>query len=89
MAKLFLKKASYYKNTFDGSTNFMRAKDAKGSWRSPFNQYAWGGDYTEANAWHYLWSVFHDPAGLIDLMGGKENFTAKMDSVFTDRVGRV
>ncbi len=82
-AKLFLKRANNFKNTFDGATNFMCAKDAKGRWRSPFNQYAWGGDYTEGNAWHYLWSVFHDPAGLINLMGGKENFTSKMDSVFT------
>lgn len=80
--RIFEKRALNYKNSFDGGTNFMRAKDAKKRWKSPFNPYAWGGDYTEGNAWHYLWSVFHDPAGLIDLFGGEENFVAKMDSVF-------
>ncbi|HEX8548511.1 MAG TPA: GH92 family glycosyl hydrolase [Cytophagaceae bacterium] len=77
------KRALNYKNSFDGSTNFMRGRDVKNRWRSPFNPFSWGGDYTEGNAWHYLWSVFHDPAGLIDLFGGEKNFVSKMDSVFT------
>lgn len=50
---------------------------------SPFNPFKWGDAFTEGNSWHYTWSVFHDVQGLINLMGGKENFTAKLDSVFT------
>ncbi len=44
--------------------------------------YKWGDAFTEGNSWHYTWSVFQDMEGLIDLMGGKDYFTAKLDSVF-------
>ncbi|MCQ6959827.1 GH92 family glycosyl hydrolase [Mucilaginibacter aquariorum] len=73
-----------YKNLFDPKTRFMRAKDAKGNWIEPFDPMDWGGPYTEGNAWHWTWSVFHDTQGLINLMGGDKNFTAKLDSVFTE-----
>ena len=39
--------------------------------------------YTESNAWQYLWSVQHNVNGIIELMGGKENFTNKLDRFFT------
>ncbi len=42
----------------------------------------WGDAFTEGNAWHYTWSVFHDPQGLIQLMGGKDAFNQMLDSVF-------
>jgi predicted alpha-1,2-mannosidase len=42
----------------------------------------WGDAFTEGNSWHYTWSVFHDPQGLINLMGGKETFNVMLDSVF-------
>lgn len=71
-----------YRNVFDSSTNFMRGKNLDGSWHSPFDPIEWGGPYTEGNAWHYTWSVFHDVQGLIDLMGGNENFVNKLDQVF-------
>ncbi len=51
--------------------------------QSPFNPLKWGDAFTEGNSWHYTWSVFHDPAGLIGLMGGKDGFNKMMDSVFT------
>jgi predicted alpha-1,2-mannosidase len=61
----------------------LRGRHANGEWNSNFSPYEWGGPYTEGNAWHYLWSVFHDVEGLIDILGGKQNFIAKMDSVFS------
>jgi predicted alpha-1,2-mannosidase len=73
-----------YKNLFDTKTRFMRAKDPQGNWIEPFDPMDWGGPYTEGNAWHWTWSVFHDVQGLINLMGGDKNFTAKIDSVFTE-----
>jgi predicted alpha-1,2-mannosidase len=79
----FAKRALNYKNVFDPSINFMRGKNQDGSWATPFNPYKWGDAFTEGNSWHYTWSVFHDPQGLINLMGGKKNFLAKLDSVFT------
>ena len=78
-----LEKASQnYKNLFDPETKLMRGRNADGTFQSPFSPYKWGDAYTEGNAWHYTWSVFHDVEGLIDLMGGREGFTQMLDSVF-------
>lgn len=78
-----LKEASLnYKNLFDPETRLMRGRNADGTFQSPFSPYKWGDAFTEGNAWHYTWSVFHDVEGLIDLMGGKEGFTQMLDSVF-------
>ncbi len=79
----FAKRALYYKNVFDKTTNFMRGKNSDGSFQSPFRADKWGDAFTEGCSWHWTWCVFHDPQGLIDLMGGKNNFTAKLDSVFS------
>mgnify|MGYP000064841937 CR=1 FL=1 len=79
----FYKRAQNYRNVFDQSTNFMRGKKKDGSWSTPFVPEKWGGDFTEGCAWHYTWSVFQDPQGLIDLMGGNDAFVAKLDAVFT------
>ena len=80
--ELFSRHMYNYKNVFDEKTGFMRGRKKNGEWVENFDPYEWGGPFTEGNAWHYLWSVFQDPKGLIDLMGGNERFTAKMDSVF-------
>jgi predicted alpha-1,2-mannosidase len=72
-----------YRNLFDKETNLMRGRNADGSFATPFSPLKWGDAFTEGNSWHYTWSVFHDPQGLIDLMGGKETFVAMMDSVFS------
>lgn len=79
----FAKRAGNYRNLFDPATGLMRGKNEDGSFQSPFNPFKWGDAFTEGNSLHYSWSVFHDIQGLIDLMGGKANFTAKLDSVFT------
>lgn len=71
-----------YKNVFDRETNLMRGRNEDGTFQKPFSPLKWGDAFTEGNAWHYTWSVFHDPQGLIDLMGGKATFNAMMDSVF-------
>jgi len=39
--------------------------------------------FTESNAWQYIWSVQHDVGGLIDLMGGRDDFIAKLDTFFS------
>jgi predicted alpha-1,2-mannosidase len=78
----FARRAFNYRNLFDKETNLMRGKNADGTFMSPFNPLKWGDAFTEGNSWHYTWSVFHDPQGLIDLMGGKQNFNAMLDSVF-------
>ena len=80
---LFEKRANNYKNVFDSSTNFMRGKLKNGNFQSPFVPDAWGGAFTEGSSWHYTWSVIHDPQGLINLMGSREDFVKKLDEVFT------
>ncbi|WP_085536133.1 GH92 family glycosyl hydrolase [Massilibacteroides vaginae] len=79
---LFAKRAMNYKNLYDPESGLMRGKNADGKFQSPFSPLKWGDAFTEGNSWHYTWSVFHDPQGLIDLMGGKKNFVNMLDSVF-------
>ncbi|MDR2907535.1 MAG: GH92 family glycosyl hydrolase [Bacteroidales bacterium] len=78
----FAQRAMNYRNLFDKETGLMRGRNADGSFQSPFNPLKWGDAFTEGNSWHYTWSVFHDPAGLIKLMGGEMAFNAMLDSVF-------
>ncbi|MGD0581979.1 MAG: GH92 family glycosyl hydrolase [Bacteroidales bacterium] len=80
---LYRKRAMNYKNVFDPGRKLMRGRNKDGTFQSPFNPYKWGDAFTEGNSWHYTWCVFQDIAGLMDLMGGKEAFNAKLDSVFT------
>ena len=75
-------RAMNYKNVFDPSTKLMRGRNEDGSFQSPFSPYKWGDAFTEGNAWHYTWSVFHDVQGLVDLMGGEKEFCNMLDSVF-------
>ena len=78
----FRKRAFNYRNVFDSETKLMRGRLKNGKFQSPFSPLKWGDAFTEGNAWHYTWSVFHDPAGLIQLMGGKQTFNHMLDSVF-------
>ena len=80
--KVFEKRALNYKNLFDPEHKLMRGRNQDGTFQSPYNPLKWGDAFTEGNAWHYTWSVFHDPQGLILLMGGREAFNQMMDSVF-------
>jgi predicted alpha-1,2-mannosidase len=79
---LFASRAMNYKNVFDKGVKLMRGRNLDGTFQSPFSPYKWGDAFTEGNSWHYTWSVFQDIHGLIDLMGGKEYFISKLDSVF-------
>lgn len=78
----FRKGALNYRNLFDPSTKLMRARTVEGRFVEPFSPYKWGDAYTEGNAWHYTWSVFHDIEGLIGLMGGRRDFVKMLDSLF-------
>ena len=78
----FRKRAFNYRNVFDNESKLMRGRLKNGKFQSPFSPLKWGDAFTEGNAWHYTWSVFHDPEGLIRLMGGKQTFNNMLDSVF-------
>ena len=80
---VYAERAMNYRNLYDAESKLMRGKNEDGTFQSPFNPLKWGDAFTEGNSWHYTWSVFHDPQGLIDLMGGKREFNQMMDSVFS------
>lgn len=79
----YRKRALNYQNVFDKTTGMMRGRLKDGSFQRPFSPFKWGDAFTEGNSWHWTWCVFHDPEGLITLMGGRDRFNQKMDSVFT------
>lgn len=92
IAATYYKRANYYVNLYDPSTQQMRGKDSQGNWRQDFNPLLATspmnnpGDYTEANAWQYFWTpAQYDVPGMMQLLGGKKNFTAQLDRFFTIR----
>ena len=78
----FERRSENYRNLFSKEFNLMRGRKKNGEWQKPYNPLKWGDVFTEGNGWHYTWSVFHNPRGLISLMGGNKAFTAMLDSVF-------
>lgn len=78
----YRKAAENYKNLFYKDFSLMSGRAEDGSFPENFNPLKWGGDFTEGNSLHYTWSVFHDIAGLVALMGGEENFNRQLDEVF-------
>lgn len=82
VAKRFYQQSQRYRNLFDPETGWMRGKLENGEFQSPFNPLKWGDAFTEGNSLHYTWSVFHDIAGLMRLMGGEEAFADRLDQVF-------
>lgn len=81
--EIYKKRSQNYKNLFNKPYRLMSGRDRQGNFPQHFDPVEWWGPFTEGNSWHYSWSVFHDVEGLIRLMGGKENFLAMLDSVFS------
>ncbi|QDU58943.1 GH92 family glycosyl hydrolase [Aeoliella mucimassa] len=77
--ELLMQRAKNYRNVWDEQTEFMRGKQSNGAWQEPFDPLAWGGAYVEGNAWQWMWSVQHDPYGLMQLLGGREAMARKLD----------
>ena len=81
---VYSKRAENYKNVFDPSIGYMRPRLNDGSFRPAFDVLSTDGQgFIEGNAWNYTLYVPHDPAGLIQLMGGKKRFVQYLDSLFT------
>ena len=78
-------RSNFYRNYFDPTVGFFRGKNYDGSWSVPFHPVYTlheQGNYTEGNAWQYLWMVPTDVEGLIELTGGEERFAERLDSLF-------
>lgn len=81
----FMHRAKAFHNVFDKESGFMRGKNSDGTWRfdfDPYNAVNESSDFIEGNSWQYTWYVPHDVQSLIEGMGGKDNFTNKLDSLF-------
>jgi alpha-1,2-mannosidase, putative len=83
--KYFFKRAETYKTYFDKTIGFIHPRMSDGSWATPYDPMQaihMVGDFSEGNGWQYTFFVPQDPEGLIDLFGGDEKFTAKLDEFF-------
>ena len=82
--ELFINRSGNYKNLYDTTVGFMRARKEDGSFKDGFDPLSTHGQgFIEGNTWNYSFFVPQDPEGLITLMGGKKKFGAKLDSLFT------
>lgn len=82
--ELFIKRSGNYKNIYDATVGFMRARKEDGHFKDAFDPLSTHGQgFIEGNTWNYSFFVPQDPEGLITLMGGKKKFSAKLDSLFT------
>ncbi len=75
--QFFLNRSHNYEHIFNKTTGFMQARNSDGSWADPKD------GWTEGNTWVYTWAVMHDLPGLMKLMGGKENYNARLDEHFS------
>ena len=83
----FKKLGEHYKLHYDENSGFMRGQNSKGEWGAVFDpmksQRPYAQEFTEGNAWHYLWSVPHEVYGLIKLLGGEDAFIDRFDQYFS------
>lgn len=77
-----MERSKYWRNLYDPETGYIRARFADGSWKGGFNAWNWTGYYTEGNARQWLWAPIHDMPGLIELMGGPEEFARRLNHFF-------
>jgi predicted alpha-1,2-mannosidase len=87
-AAMLRTRSANYRHYFNSASGFMEPKLENGEWARPFDPIEMGHskqwrDYTESNAWQTTFGTMHDPAGLIALFGGREQFLAKLDALFT------
>lgn len=83
VADEFYRRSGNYVNVYNPATSFMQPRDSKGDFLDGFNPDDYTEDICESNGWQYFWSVQHDIDGLIDLVGGKDRFKEKLDSMMT------
>ena len=84
-AAYFTERSRSYRNYFDPATRFMRGRDSRKGWRTPFDPFHSthrADDYCEGNAWQYTWLAPHDVEGLQGCFGSRAKLIEKLDSLF-------
>lgn len=80
----FIKRSENWRNLYDASIGFMRPRHADGTFRKAFDVLETHGQgFIEGNTWNYSLYVPHNPAGLMEVMGGKARLSRYLDSLFT------
>ena len=79
---VYKERAMNYRNIYNPERKLMVGKSDKGVFNPNFKGTDWSRDFCEGNSWHWSFCVFHDPQGLMNLMGGQDEFNVMMDSVF-------
>lgn len=84
-ARMFRERAKNFINVWNSSSGFMRGRSEDGAWLAPFcpEQPYYNYMFKEASSWQMTWFVPHDVKALIEMMGGREQFIAKLDNFFT------
>lgn len=84
LEKEYLKRSENWRNLFDDTSGYVRAKTKTGNWVSPFDPLdTHGGGFIEGNSWNYSLYVPQNVNGLVSKMGGEERFSEHLDSLFT------
>jgi predicted alpha-1,2-mannosidase len=86
--RFFLHRSLNDRNLFNPTLGLMNGKTSDGHWApiggsQDTNENRSVAGWTEGDAWVYTWSPLHDQAGLIQLMGGREAYAAKLDAHFS------
>lgn len=83
-AETLMKRAQNYRHIIDPTTGYAQGRYANGTFLNEDNAFGFAQFITEGAPCHYTWYVPHDPYGLMECMGGKEAYTAKLDSMFSE-----
>ena len=82
---LLMQRSKNYRNLFDKSTGFLRARWADGSWVTPYDPgipyYVYM--YRESNGWMSTFFAPQDPEGLVSLFPSKQAVEDKLDQLFS------
>ena len=78
------RRATNYRNIIDPATGWGRGRYADGRFIEKFDPSIKEFFITEGTPRHYTWYVPHDPAGLMEAMGGREVYRNRLDSMFTE-----
>jgi predicted alpha-1,2-mannosidase len=85
-AKSFLQRSENWRNVIDQGTGFARGRHADGTWITPFDPSKTASYITEGLPFQYTFFVPQNIPGLIDVLGGKQAFIAKLDQLFAQKL---
>ena len=80
--QLLMTRSKYYRNVIDPRTGYAQGRYANGSFMTDNNFDQRVKFITEGAPCHYTFYAPHDPYGLMEAMGGKLAYVARLDSTF-------